>query len=115
MKTVITKTQKRERRHKRIRAKVAGTAKRPRLSIYKSNRYIHAQLINDEKGVTLAAATTKGQKGTKTLAAQKLGEEIAALAKEGNIKAVVFDRGGFRFAGRVAAVALGARKGGLQF
>ena len=97
----------RERRHKRIRAKVKGTAARPRLSVYKSNRYMEAQLIDDAAGKTLAAGKMDD--------AKKLGTEIAKLAKEKGIEAAVFDRGGFRYTGRVATLAEAARAGGLKF
>lgn len=109
------KQQQRTRRHARIRAKVKGSSARPRLSVYKSNRYLTAQLIDDEKGVTLAAGSTKEAKGKKTDAAVWLGAELAKRAKEKGIAEVVFDRGGFRYTGRVAAVAKAAREGGLKF
>ena len=106
----------RTRRHARIRAKVVGSALRPRLSIYKSNRYLHAQLIDDEKGVTLVAGSTKEAKGKKkTDTAVWLGTELAKRAKEKGLSEVVFDRGGFRYTGRVAAIAKAAREGGLKF
>lgn len=106
----------RERRHNRIRAKVKGTHERPRLAVYKSNRYLHAQLIDDEKGVTLAAGSTKEwNKDKKMAAAEALGSELAKRAKALGIAQVVFDRGGFRYTGRVATLAEAARKGGLNF
>jgi large subunit ribosomal protein L18 len=97
----------RERRHNRIRAKVQGTAERPRLSIYKSNRYMEAQLIDDSKGRTIASAKMDD--------AVKVGEEVAKKAKAAGITKVVFDRGGFRYTGSVAALAEAARKAGLEF
>lgn len=97
----------RTRRHNRIRAKVKGTALRPRLSVYKSNRYLEAQLIDDTAGKTLLSAKMDD--------ASKLGKDIAARAKAAGIAAVVFDRGGFRYTGRVAALAAAAREGGLKF
>src|SRR4051812_17950000 len=101
------------RRHKRIRAKVAGVADMPRLSVYKSNRYLHAQIIDDGAGKTIAAGSTREAKGKKkTEAAVWLGAELAKRAKEHKVTQVVFDRGGFRYAGRVAALADAARKGG---
>lgn len=124
MNKAITKKLSRTRRHARIRSHVSGSAARPRLSIYKSNRYLHAQIIDDEKGVTLAAGSTKEFKksakggsasGGKTDAAVWLGEELAKRAKDKGIKTVVFDRGGFRYTGRVAAIAKAAREGGLEF
>jgi large subunit ribosomal protein L18 len=111
------KQQTRIRRHARIRAKVMGTAERPRLSVYKSNRYLHAQVINDDAGKTIVSASTQLiAKGAKKMeAAQTLGAELAKRAKEAGISAVVFDRGGFRYTGRVALFADAARKGGLTF
>ena len=106
----------RVRRHSRIRARLSGTAKRPRLAVYKSNRYVHAQLVDDEKGVTLVSGSTlEAKKGKKVDASAWLGEELAKRAKDRGISAVVFDRGGFRYTGRVAAVAEAARAGGLKF
>lgn len=98
---------KRIARHNRIRAKVQGTALRPRLCVYKSNRYLEAQVIDDTKGRTLASVKSDD--------AQKAGEEIAKKAKTAGITKVTFDRGGFRYAGRVAALAEAARKAGLEF
>ena len=116
MNKAITKKQQRTRRHARIRSKIFGSASRPRLSIYKSNRYLHVQLVDDEKGATLAAGSTSEAKGKrKTDAAAWLGLEIAKRAKEKGIGEAVFDRGGFRYTGRVAAIAEAARKGGLAF
>lgn len=97
----------RERRHKRIRAKIVGTLARPRFSVYKSNRYLEAQLIDDTLGKTLVAGKMDD--------AGKLGKEIATRALAVGIKKVVFDRGGFRYTGRVAALAEAARAAGLQF
>lgn len=117
MKGIAAKQDKLTRRHSKIRSRVSGTAVRPRLSVYKSNRYIAAQLIDDEAGTTLVSGTTKEfikEKG-KVSAAKRLGLELASRAKAKGISAVVFDRGGFRFIGRVAAVAEGAREGGLTF
>lgn len=110
------KQQKRERRHARVRAKIAGSATRPRLSIYKSNRSIHAQLIDDERKHTLAAIVSQHEKGkTKTLSAKGAGKMLALEARKLNIESIVFDRGGFLYTGRVMAFAEGAREGGLQF
>lgn len=107
------------RRHARVRRHVFGTPDRPRLAVRRSNRNMVAQIIDDTKGVTLASASTitadfKDFKGTKTEAAQKVGQQIAERAKKAGITKVVFDRGGSAYHGRVAAVADGARKGGLQ-
>lgn len=96
-----------ERRHKRIRAKVKGTKERPRLAVYKSNRYLEAQLIDDGAGRTLLSGKMDD--------AVKLGKDIATRAKAAGVTTVVFDRGGFRYTGRVAALAEAARAGGLKF
>lgn len=115
MKKIILSSS-RDRRRKRIRAKVSGSAERPRLSIYKSNVAMYAQIIDDTKGVTLVATSTLGTKGkNKTEAAKAIGTEIAKLAKSKGITKVTFDRGGFIYTGRVQAVAEGAREGGLEF
>jgi len=104
-------------RKNRVRAKVGGTAARPRLSIFISNLHVSAQLIDDENGKTLAAATTVGQKltGTMTEKSAKIGEEIAKKAIAKKIKSVVFDRNGRRYAGRLKALADAAREKGLEF
>lgn len=109
------KTMKRAARHKRLRAKVTGTASRPRLSVFRSNQFVYAQLIDDEAGKTLAAVDSRKEKGTKSEAAKTVGAEIAKKAKAAKIEEVVFDRGGFRYQGVVAAVADAAREGGLKF
>ncbi len=96
-----------KRRHNRIRAKVAGTPERPRLAVYKSNRYLEAQVIDDTAGKTILSAKMDD--------AQKLGADIAKRAKEKGIRKVVFDRGGFRYTGSIAVLAEAARKGGLEF
>lgn len=115
MKKIILSSS-RDRRRKRIRSKVSGSAERPRLSIYKSNVAMYAQIIDDTKGVTLVAVSTLGTKGkNKTEAAKAIGTEIAKLAKSKGITKVTFDRGGFIYTGRVQAVAEGAREGGLEF
>jgi len=110
------------RRHRRVRSKVAGTAERPRLNIFRSLNQIYAQVIDDSSGSTLAAASTLQDslksklKGlSKTEQAKLVGEAVAAAAKEKGIKQVVFDRGGYRFHGRVRALAEAARKAGLEF
>src|SRR3712207_4116962 len=95
------KTLGRERRHNRIRAKVVGTAARPRLAVYKSNRYVHAQIIDDAAGKTLVSGSTKEVGGKKMDASKKLGAELAKKAKAAGIEEVVFDRGGFRYTGRI--------------
>ena len=104
-------------RKNRVRAKVGGSSQRPRLTVFISGHHISAQLIDDENGKTLAAATSVGQKltGTMTEKAAKVGEQIAAKAKKAKITSAVFDRNGRRYAGRLAALADAARKGGLEF
>lgn len=110
------KTIKRNTRRKRIRAKVSGTSTIPRLAVFKSLKYIYAQLIDDERGVTLAAATSKGIKTKgKTEAAKLVGADIAKKASEKKIEKAVFDRGGYIYTGRIKALADGAREGGLVF
>ena len=112
----IQKNYQRMRRHNRIRAKISGTGSVPRLAVFRSARYITAQLIDDEKGITLVSATDlKEKKGTKLERAKAIGISIAQKAKEKKIASVVFDRGGFLYAGRVKALADAAREGGLTF
>ena len=113
-----TKAQ-RIKRHKRVRAKVSGTPERPRLNVFRSEKNIYAQIIDDVKGVTLVAASSldkefNGNGGNKE-AARKVGEMIAKRAAEKGISQVVFDRGGYIFHGRVKELAEGAREGGLKF
>ena len=106
-------------RHKRVRAKISGTPERPRLNVFRSAANIYAQVIDDVNGKTLASASSleKGFEcdGTKTDAAKKVGQLVAERAKAAGIEVVVFDRGGYVYHGRVAALAEGAREGGLQF
>lgn len=118
----INKNQDRLKRHKRVRGKIKGTAETPRLSVYRSLTHIYAQLIDDVKGNTLVTASTldKELKGTfegmdKKAQAFAVGELLAKKAKSKKIETVVFDRGGYLYTGRVANLADGARKGGLQF
>lgn len=112
----LKKQQQRKRRHARIRSRVKGTAEMPRLAVFRSNTSIYAQLIDDSQAITIGAASDiKDNAGTKTERAKKVGAEIAKIAKSKNISKVVFDRGGFMYTGRVAAVAEGAREGGLEF
>ena len=132
-----TKREKRKRRHKRVRAKISGTSKVPRLCVFRSNKHIYAQLIDDEKGQTLVAAfdlelkeTKKGKKKKpssksseikketrigKIAKSYEVGELIAQKAIKKKIKKVVFDRAGYKYHGRVKALAEGAREGGLKF
>lgn len=119
MRLVKRKQLNRKLRKARNRAKLFGTALRPRLSVFRSNRYVSVQLINDEKGVTIASASTRAlhnEKGkmTKSAAAKKLGEMIAATAKKLGITSVVFNKGPYRYHGRVQAIAEGAREAGLK-
>ena len=113
---VLEKRAHREKRRKRVRRKVAGTAGRPRLSVYRSNVNIYAQLIDDDAARTLAAADSRevGEAENRKDAARKVGELIARKAKEAGIEVAVFDRGGNKYHGRIAALAEGAREGGLK-
>ena len=116
--TVATKPAKRLRRRRRVRAKVRGSAERPRLSVFRSNRGIEAQLVDDDRGHTVVAVRwTEGDlKGLKRMdQAKRAGELLAERAKGQGVEACVFDRGGYQFHGRVAALAEGAREGGLRF
>jgi len=113
--------QGRIRRHRRVRKKVHGTASRPRLAVYRSNKHISVQVIDDDAGVTLAAASTveadqrsQGSGGT-VAAAERVGTSIAERAKAAGVTTVVFDRGGFAYHGRIAAIAEAARTAGLEF
>ncbi|MDP4020509.1 MAG: 50S ribosomal protein L18 [Candidatus Adlerbacteria bacterium] len=116
MKKGVAKRLGRETRHTRIRARVTGTPVRPRLAVYKSNRYLHAQIIDDTVGKTLVSGSTKDARGNakKMDAAKNLGAELAKRAKAAGITAVVFDRGGFRYTGRVATLAQAVREAGLK-
>jgi large subunit ribosomal protein L18 len=108
----------RQRRHRRVRGKVVGTAERPRMVVFRSNRGIEAQLVDDDNGRTLAAASwlhLSKFKGTKTEQAAEVGKKLAASAKQAGIQTVVFDRAGYLYHGRVKALAEGAREGGLEF
>jgi large subunit ribosomal protein L18 len=116
--TTLTKREARMRRHRRVRGKVSGTAQRPRLVVFRSNRGIFAQLVDDEAARTFASAswTSIGTfSGSKTEQATAVGKALAAAAKSAGIERCVFDRGGYLFHGRVKALAEGAREGGLQF
>ena len=116
--STLTVREARLRRHRRVRGKVSGTAERPRLAVYRSNRGISAQLIDDLEGRTLAAAgwlNLKGFKGNKIDQSTAVGKLLAENAKAAGIEKVVFDRGGYLYHGRVKALADGAREGGLVF
>lgn len=115
MNKTAEKTRKRAVRHRRIRARVAGTATKPRLAVFRSNKAIYAQLIDDENGVTVAAADSRKEKGTTTENAKVVGEAIAKQATAAHITEAVFDRGGYRYMGAIAALADAARAGGLKF
>jgi large subunit ribosomal protein L18 len=116
--TVATKRQRRLRRRRRVRARIVGTAERPRLSVYRSNRGIFAQLIDDRKGHTLAAVNWIEPELRKLSAgeqAKRAGEILAERGKAAGVESCVFDRGGYQYHGRVRALAEGAREGGLVF
>ena len=116
--TILTKGQRRLRRRRRVRARVSGTAQRPRLSVYRSNRGVFAQLIDDTQGHTLAAVNwiePDLRKLTAADQAKKAGELLADRAKAAGVETCVFDRGGYQYHGRVKALAEGAREGGLAF
>lgn len=113
---MITKTERRQRIKYRVRNKISGTAERPRLSVFRSNKQIYAQVINDDCGVTLVAASSLGMnKMPKKEQAAKVGELLAEKAVSNGISKVVFDRNGYLYHGRVKELADGARKGGLKF
>lgn len=116
---MLRKQERRKGVHQRVRKVVKGTAERPRLSVFRSNKQIYAQLINDIDGVTIAAASSAPKdfavKGKKVEVAKEVGKQIADKAAQAGVKFVVFDRGGFLYHGRVKALAEGAREAGLQF
>ncbi|MBI2902932.1 MAG: 50S ribosomal protein L18 [Candidatus Methylomirabilis oxyfera] len=112
----------RKRRHRRIRKRIVGSVERPRLSVFKSARHIYAQIVDDERGRTLAAASTlsseikeNDRKGNKTATSKLVGELLAVKALAASVHQVVFDRGGYKFHGRVKALAAGVREKGLKF
>ena len=116
--TQLTVRERRVRRHKRVRKHVSGTAERPRLVVFRSNRGIAAQLVDDTEGKTLAAAsslTVRSTKGTKSDQAAAVGKLLAQNAKKANVETVVFDRAGYLYHGRVKALADAAREGGMKF
>ena len=114
-----SRTDARRHRHFRVRKRVHGTATRPRLAVFRSNKHIYAQVIDDDAGVTIASASSReGKLATSTLTvdlATEVGKLVGARAKEAGIETIVFDRGGFSYHGRVKAVADGARESGLEF
>jgi large subunit ribosomal protein L18 len=115
----LTTREARERRHRRVRGKISGSADRPRLAVFRSNKGVFAQLVDDATGKTLAGAgwtnLPKSFKGDKSAQAKEVGKVLAGAAKKAGIEAVVFDRGGYLYHGRVKALAEGAREGGLKF
>jgi large subunit ribosomal protein L18 len=114
----LTTLEARQRRHRRIRGRATGTAERPRLSVFRSNKRIYAQVIDDVRGHTLAAAGSHEaalRSLSKREAAAEVGKRVAERAKGAGVERVVFDRGGFKYHGRVRALADGAREGGLEF
>jgi large subunit ribosomal protein L18 len=118
-KVAASKSAQRARRHARLRKRIVGTEERPRLVVTRSARHVFVQVVDDSKGHTVAFASTleadlRGFSGDKTAKARKVGELVAERAKKAGVAAVVFDRGGNKFAGRVAAIAEGAREGGLD-
>jgi large subunit ribosomal protein L18 len=122
MSALLKKVEQKQRRQRRVRSKVSGTSERPRLSVFRSARHIYAQVIDDESGKTLAAASTVAKdvkdvvtEANKTDAAKKVGEAIARVCLEKGVKKVVFDRAGYMYHGRVSALAEAARKAGLEF
>ena len=117
--SVLTKRDARMRRHRRVRGKVSGTAERPRLVVFRSNRGISAQLVDDDSGRTIAASSwlglPKSFKGDKSAQAAEVGKRLAAAAKKAGVERAVFDRAGYLYHGRVKALADAAREGGLNF
>ena len=115
----LSKSDRRRRIHNRVRRRIQGTPTRPRLSVFRSNNAIYAQLIDDSRGVTLASASSRDEgassDGTRTDHARAVGKRIAERAASADITTVVFDRGGYLYPGRVKALAEGAREGGLKF
>jgi large subunit ribosomal protein L18 len=116
---VISKSAQRNRRHARLRKRIAGSAERPRLVVTRSARHVFVQIVDDSRGHTVASASTLEAElrtfdGDKTAKARKVGELLADRAKKAGVDSVVFDRGGNKYAGRVAAIAEGAREGGLS-
>jgi large subunit ribosomal protein L18 len=115
----LNKVESRRRRHRRVRKKIVGTPERPRLSVFRSNKHVYAQLIDDRDGRTMVAASTmeaslRGGSTATVEAARAVGQLLGERAKAAGVSGVVFDRGGFRYHGRVAAVAEGARAAGLE-
>ncbi|MCR4324566.1 MAG: 50S ribosomal protein L18 [Candidatus Curtissbacteria bacterium] len=115
---MVNKQLKRQKRHFKIRRRISGTSEQPRLTVYRSNKFLYAQIIDDTNSKTLVAASSaikSGEKENKVEKAKKVGTELAKAALVKKIKKVVFDRGGYKYSGRVKALAEGAREGGLIF
>lgn len=110
-----TKKELKDRRHKRVRGTVSGTAEKPRLAVFRSNTQIYAQVINDDTGTTLASASSLKGKGTLTEKAKTVGADVAKMAKDKGVTKVVFDRGGFKYIGVIKVLADSAREAGLEF
>ncbi|PIQ91592.1 MAG: 50S ribosomal protein L18 [Parcubacteria group bacterium CG11_big_fil_rev_8_21_14_0_20_39_22] len=111
---VTSRQQKRETRRARIRTKISGSADKPRLSVFKSSKFIYAQLIDDRSGTTMAAASSRGLSGSQIERSAEVGKKIAEDAKAKGISKVVFDRGGYRYTGNIKSLADGARNAGLS-
>jgi len=111
----LSKQTSRKRRHARVRAKIQGTSERPRLAVFRSNRFVSVQVIDDVKGVTLAQAHGREFKGSLSVQAKAIGGAIAERAKKAGISSVVFDRGGYAYAAQIKSLADAAREGGLTF
>ena len=111
----LTKKELRDRRHNRVRAKISGTAARPRLAVFKSNKFISAQIIDDEAEKTLASAHGRAYPGSLSVQAVAVGKAVAEAAKKAGIDTIVFDRGGFEYGGQIKMVADTARENGLTF
>jgi len=114
-KLATSKTDTRKRRHARIRGKISGTAARPRLAVYRSNRFVSVQLIDDEAGRTIAQAHGREFPGAQSAQAASVGKAIAERGKKAGVSAIVFDRGGYAYAAQIRALADAAREGGLTF
>ena len=113
--TILSKKEHRDRRHRRVRSKVSGTAELPRLAVYKSNRFISVQLINDDAGVTIAESHGRSFPGALSIQSIAVGKAIAEVAKKKGITKVVFDRGGYAYGGQIKALADASREAGLTF
>ncbi|MDB5265089.1 MAG: ribosomal protein [Parcubacteria group bacterium] len=113
--TQLTKKGLRDRRHKRVRARISGTAERPRLAVFKSNKFVSAQIINDDAGTTIAASHGRSFPGSISVQSVAVGKAIAEAAKKAGVTTVLFDRGGYEYGGQIKALADAARENGLTF